>query len=298
MSKQTFKSFLNESPLGDYQTIGNWDKRSSFRSKRDRTILRHPRAIEILKKKLKSNDHIFNLYFLNSEEGKRHQEVGKVDLDWVEKNLGVEVAKAVEPTYQEEGHVNIIFTNNNGDQGRPMTAWMIGHRMAHAMSRADYGKGRQFPSYTAAMDTILWHLSIIFDEYGIKDYPDSERKLDRTQIGYDDQPSRNNRKNKQQIMKKFFTQVCTFRSARDNNIRDWFEVTNELFAQYVTTGKVKFNPPPDKFGSKMAFGNGTGEFWLRGDKSEVEDNLHSLARTLEYYFDELLSDACDGVLVM
>jgi hypothetical protein len=295
MDKPSFKKFLAETPVGEYRTLGNWDKGSSFTSKRDRMILQHPRAIEILKKKFNSNDNIFNLFFLNSKEGRNHAEVGKVDLEWVRKNLGEEAANAVAPTYQEEGHVNIIYTNNKGEQGRPMTAWMVAHRMAHAFSRFGGGHGRQFPSYTEAMNTILWHLSQCMEEYGVADFPDSERKLDGASMY--SQESRNKR-NKQLIMKKFFSMVCTFRSAREDNIRDWFEVTNELFAQYVTTGKIKFNAPPQKFGSARAFGNGTGEFYLRGDAEAVSDSLGSLSRTLEYYFDELLSDACSGILVM
>lgn len=301
MSKKTFKQFLIEAPLGDYKTIGNWDKGSSFRSKRDRMIIQHPRTVETLKKKLKSRYHTFNLFFVNSKEANEHTEVGRVDLEWVRKNLGEEVAKTVEPTYQEEGHVNIIYTNNKGEEGRPMTTWMMFHRMAHSMARPNAGRGKQFPSYQEAMDTVIWHLAQILEEYGIKDFASSEDKLNSRNAEYSSNGyplSRFNARTRQQIMKKFFTEVCTFRSARENNLRDWFEVTNELFAQYATTGKVKFKAPPKKFGSKMAFGRGTGEFFLRGEEENVSDTLNSLANTLKYYFDDMLSDAESSILVM
>jgi hypothetical protein len=299
---QTFREFYNqkllETPIGDYQTIGNWDKRGSFHSKRDRAIIRHPRAIEITKKRFNNNDHVFNMYFVNDKEAGEHMELGRRDIDWVRQNLGDEVAKAVEPNVGQEGHVNIIFTNNRGDEGRPMTAWMMAHRMAHAFGRyASSHRGRQFPSYQESANTISWHLSIIMDEYGVKDFPDNEDKMTNSRSRYGETGGTSQR-NKQMMMKHFFTQVCTFKSARDNNIRDWFEVLHELFAQYVTTGKVKFKPAPKSFGTKQAFGNGTGVFHLRGDASEVDDQLNSLANTLVYYFDEMLDDVGESILIM
>lgn len=304
MKKQTFREFYNdrltETPIGDYQTIGNWDKRHSFHSKRDRTIIRHPRAIEITKKKFNNNDHVFNLYFVNQKGAEDHMELGRRSLDWVRENLGEEVAKAVEGNVGQEGNVNVIFTNNRGDEGRPMTAWMMAHRIAHAFGRwANSSRGRQFPSYQEAANTIPWHLSQIMDEYGVSDFPDNDDRVTRGKGGYgsSEREQRSTRKN-QQMLTQFFRQVCTFKSARDNNIRDWFEVLHELFAQYITTGKIKFNPAPKKFGTKQAFGNGTGEFHLRGNAEDVEGQLNSLANTLVYYFDEMLDDVGNDILIM
>ena len=282
--KRTFRQFYNENlleaPIGDYQTIGNWDKRHSFHSKRDRTIIRHPRAIEITKKKFNNNDHIFNLYFVNSNEAKEYMELGRRNLDWVRSNLGEEVANAVAPNVGQEGHVNVIFTNNRGDEGRPMTAWMMAHRISHAFSRlSQNANGNQFPSYKEAANTIAWHLSAIMDEYGVSDFPDNDDKIIRGGRQYY-QNDRAETRRKQMMMKHFFTQVCTFKSARDNNLRDWFEVLNELFAQYITTGKIKFKPAPESFGTKQAFNNGTGIFRLRGNKEDVDGHLVSRANTL------------------
>ena len=248
------KEEITETPIGDYETIGNWDKGASFHSKRDRMIIRHPRAIEITKKKFNNNEHTFNLYFLNSKEAKDHVELGRRGIDWVRQNLGDEVANAVEPNVGEEGHVNVIFTNNRGDQGKPMTAWMMAHRIAHSMARPE-GRGNQFPSYKEAANTIAWHMSSIMEDgYGKQNYPHDDDRLNRTFL-----PNRDDGKVRveQLMLKHFFTKVCTFKSARDNNLRDYFEVLNELFAQYVTTGKIKFNKAPQKFGTKGAFGSGT-----------------------------------------
>lgn len=303
--KQTFREFYNErlteTPIGDYKTIGDWNQSLSFHSKRDRTIIQHPRAIEITKKKFGNNEHIFNLYFVNSHEAKPHMELGRRDINWVRQNLGDEVANAVEPNIGEEGHVNVIFTNNRGDERKAMTAWIMAHRIAHAFGRmSTKHNGNDFPSYKEAANTVAWHLSVIMDEYGVKDYPDSDDKvrMGNQRYGYGSDRDRSNTRQKQQMMTQFFRQVCTFKSARDNAIRDYFEILHELFAQYITTGKIKFNPAPKKFGTKQAFGNGTGEFYLRGSAEDVEGHLHSLANTLAYYFDEMLDDVGDSILIM
>ena len=302
MTKKSFREFYNqnllEAPIGDYETIGDWDKGASFRSKRDRAIIRHPKAIEITKKKFNNNSHIFNFYFVNTKEAKDHMELGRRNIEWVRQNLGDEVADAVKGNVGKEDHVNVIFTNNRGDQGKPMTAWIMAHRLAHALSRMNQnGKGNQFPSYKEASNTIAWHLSAIMEEYGVKDFPNSDGKIwnySYTKSNHE----RNSTRRNQLIMKNFFSKVCTFRSARENMIRDWFEVLNELFAQYITTGKVKFNPAPESFGTKQAFGKGTGIFSLRGNAEDVNNYLDSLAKTLEYYFDEMLDDVGDSILIM
>ena len=298
---KTFKDHLaqiDETPIGDYQTIGNWDKGASFRSKRDRTIIRHPRAIEITKKKFNNNHHTFNLYFVNKSNIRHAVELRAKDIDWVRKNLGDDVADAVEPQLGVEGNVNVVFTNNYGEQGKPMTAWIMAHRIAHAVGRYGGNGHRQYQSYTSAADTIVQSMSYIMDEYGRSDYPDSDRKM--TGIGSWDnsEHARGNRRKNQLIMLRFFQSVCTFKSARDNNIRDWFEVLHELFAQYITTGKIKFNKAPKSFGSQGAFGKGTGVFHIRTSLETVDDTLNTLANTLEYYFDEILDNVADDVLIM
>lgn len=304
---KTFKQYLSEAPIGDYKTFGDWDKKASFHSKRDRTIIRHPRAIEITKKKFNNNHHIFNLYFLNHKESREDRgqfaELGRRDLNWVRQNLGDEVANAVEPNVGEEGHVNVIFTNNDGDERKAMTAWMMAHRIAHACARyTNNGRGRsirEFPSYGEAANTIASTTATIMGEYGIQNYPDRDEKLTGLDgSGYRSDSERQKTRHHQQVMLKFFQSVCTFKSARDNNIRDWFEILHELFAQYITTGKIKFNPPPKSFGSKQAFGNGTGTFHLRGNIEDVAGDLNSLANTLIYYFDEMLDDVGDSILIM
>jgi hypothetical protein len=114
VKKKTFMEFLAESPIGDYELLGKWDKGSSFKDKRDRAILQHPKSIERTRKKFDNSDILFNFYFVNSKEAKQHQEIGVVDdIHWVEENLGKDVAQAVSKNLHDDS-INIILTNKDG----------------------------------------------------------------------------------------------------------------------------------------------------------------------------------------
>jgi len=285
MKKITFKQFLIEAPIRDYQTIGNWDKNSSFRSERDRTIIQNEKSVQLIKKKFDNTDYVIDLYFVNSPKANKHTEVGKVDIDWVKENLGEEVSNAVSSS--DDDSVKIIFTNNKGAERRPMTAWIMAHRIAHGLARYIPSVGalkRQFYSYGEASSSLTSALSDIMEYYNTKDFPKSDTAMT---VGA--------RKN-QLIMLHFFYEVATFRSARERNIRDWFEILNELFAQHITTGNIKFNPAPKSFGTK---GWGRSTYHIKEeDREEVDYLLNSLSNTLKYYFDDLLSEATGTIIVM
>lgn len=273
--------------LKDFEPIGDFSKSSSFRNARDRKMITSPKFKEIVARKFSKTGYDINMYFVNSAKANRHTEVGAVDLDWVRENLGDEVADKVEPNYQEPSNVNIIFTNNKGAAGVAMTPWIMAHRMGHAFARFKSGGGgmrgmeRQFRNYQEAVEAINNHFQLIMqDVYGIKsfnakgDFGPRERR-------------------DQLLMKHLSHAIGTFKSARNRNLRDYFEVYNELFAQYLITGKVTFNELPKNFKA------GRHSIGIRDEEAydELKD-LGSLERTLEYYFDEILSEAESYILVM
>ena len=102
---------IKEAPIQDYDTIGDFSKNSSFRD-RDRHLITNPATIEYVKKKFASTDHPFNLFFVNSPKARKHTEVGKVTMEWVQKNLGEDVATRIAGATELDNSVNIIFTNN------------------------------------------------------------------------------------------------------------------------------------------------------------------------------------------
>jgi hypothetical protein len=64
---KSFKEYLQEAPVADYSTMGNWDKAYGFRNKRDRMLVNNPATINYIKKKFENTDYEFNFLFLNSK---------------------------------------------------------------------------------------------------------------------------------------------------------------------------------------------------------------------------------------
>lgn len=281
---------LGEAPIQDYKTIGDFDKNSSFRKSRDRHLITNPSTIKRVKDKFNNTDTNFNLFFVNSSKANKHTEVGKVSIEWVEENLGKEVADQVRNATDFDDSVNVIFTNNKGSEGVPMTGWIMAHRIAHALARYSGPRNRQFHSYGSTADQLHNTVSSIMDMYG-KTVPDSWDKM----VGRDfSEYGRASTRRSQLSYSHFMSKLCTFRSARENNVRDWFEFLHELFAQYITTGSVKFNDAPEQFGNRN-----TGVYRLKPeDRDDADHMIASLARGLEYMFDDMLSEATGSILVM
>lgn len=276
--------------LGQYKLLGNFDKNSSFRE-RDRRLVSHPLTKEKLGQKLGHLPFTVNTFFVNSPKARKHTEVGMVDLDWVKRELGDEVFTEVQPHAGQKDTINIIYTNNKGAEGIVLTPWMMMHRMAHSLARYKFhmpGAGRQFKDYSDAVRNLIYSTHEILSMYGYEDFPESEDRLQRS-------------RKDQLIMISLFSQIATFRSARTKNIRDYFEILNELFAQYMTTGDIKFNPAPSSI--KVSLPKFDRKYLNRSPKDVhadqyIIDILESLSHTLKNDFTKLLKDTERGILVM
>lgn len=287
-SKISFSTYLLiETPIGDYQTFGDFSKSSSFKDKRDRMLIQHPKSIERMKKKFGNTPYNFNLFFVNSPKARQHQEVGLVNLDYVRKNLGDEVANAVQNSSDHDDSINVVFTNNNGSERMPFTAWIAAHRLGHAFAR-EKGMRSDHNQYKSASDHLIQGLANIMADYGQEEFPNSERKM--TASGWGGNEREKTRVN-QLAMIHFFQNVATFKSARDHNLRDWFEVLNELIAQYLTTGSIKFNKAPQSFGGRAR------KYYVK-DAESANEQLETLARDMQYMIDGIMSSVVGGILVM
>jgi len=98
--------------------------------------------------------------------------------------------------------------------------------------------------------------------------------------------------------RKFFEEIGTFRSARNKKLREDFEFLNEVIAQYIITGKITFNPIPQKIVLKKAWGNDADGVRLRGDPDDANQMLDTLSRDLEYYIENMFSQSIGRIFVM
>jgi len=281
---------LREAPIADISHVGDFSKNSSFRHGRDRAVVTHPASIENIKKKFGNTNQDINLIFVNTPQGGRETEVGEVGMKYVIQNLGEEVAKVVNKVHTGN-EITVILTNNKGEQRFHMTPWIIAHRMMHVFARKGVvrstgsNSSRVYGEFKRQMINIF--LTDIMPAYGRSNMGNPDR------VNYAGGQDRN----AQLVFKHFFTKVCTFKSARDNKLRDWFEVFNELGAQYITTGNVKFNELPQSFGTTA-----TGVMHLRSDDrhavEHASDQLDMLSRDAEIMVDDLLGSALGNIFVM
>lgn len=288
MVKKTFKEFLIEkslleAPITDYQTFGNFEKSSSFRHETDRKMVTSPKAIQNVHKKFGKTPYDFNLYFVNSAKANRHTEVGKVSLEWVQSNLDPAVGEALIKNRNVVGDsINMIFTNNKGVARIPLTPFMMAHRAMHAFAREN--RIRKNYNFLQVEKYLISQIKIIMEYYGNRNFTVAAEF------------EKNNRRN-QLAMIYLFNQIATFKSARDKNIRDWFEVLNELGAQYIITGNIKFNSPPRCFGGG-SFGNKQNFCAKQEDMEELSEFVETLSRSMEMMIDDILSSAIGGIYIM
>jgi hypothetical protein len=222
---------LFEAPISDFHHIGDFTKNSSFKAQ-DRKLVTAPKALTKIKAQWRYPEETeFNIIFVNSADARKHMEVGIVTIDWLHENMPRDFAMIEDALDNDKA--NIIFTNNNGAERVPMTGWVMAHRVGHALeatTRRGSKDGAGWYMTEAMKEFRLTITDILGDWYGIRtkgrflnDFPQNGPWLG------------------------FLREVCTFKSARENNIRNPFEVPLECLAQYMFTGEVKFNPVPKRF---------------------------------------------------
>lgn len=271
-----------EAPISDISHVGNWEKNSSFRDPRDRKLLTNPKAVQKIKGMWKHPDEaMFNILLVNSADANKHTEVGVVDTDWLEKNLPRDWP-AIEPLLKMN-EVNVIFTNNKGDERVPMTGWIMAHRLGHAFwasTRTPRHSGSVYYFKEAAeeFEKLMFE---VMKCYHIHD-SNANRFYGRDRMLPFNGPLRG-----------FLHATCKFKSARDKNIRNPFEVIFELFAQYIMTGKVEFNAPPEGFRY--------GHHYYKASEDDFNDmqwKFENLGELITEYFECALNYADGKIFLM
>jgi hypothetical protein len=99
-----------------------------------------------------------------------------------------------------------------------------------------------------------------------------------------------------------FNAIGTQRSSRSGEIKRPYEFLYELFAQYLGTGNVTFNPLPSNLGyGRQVFGNPTKYMNIKPeyrDESERAEATQTLANDMHYMFDDVLSSSVGQIFVM
>lgn len=263
---------LFEAPIEDFKTVGDFSKSGSGWDKKSSKLLNNPVGIEKIKQKWSKTPYAFNMYMIKKVGASKFSEVGTVDKAFLQNELGLDVNEFKLDT---DDAITVFYTNNTGDEKVPMTAWIMAHRFAHAIMAS-----------TRKRDSAI-NASMRAFEKGARDL------LVATCNAYRVKPDQN-------TMAKAASLVGTFKSARENNIRNDFEFVYELLAQYLITGTIKLNPLPESSDvfSRSVFGRKDSQ---RGTSEEVEefnDSVEMYARDMQHYADDVLSSCQNKIFVM
>lgn len=268
---------LNEMPLNKLTFIPNQDafspdaKRKYGWDTTDAKLLSNPSGVEKFKRLWENTRHDFDFYLVRSKNASKFREIGEVSLSWLQDNIP-EVVPHLEPNSDA---ITVIFTTNTGAEKIPFTSWTSAHRFGHALTRS-----KSITSWVEFTDELLLMMRETLEQYyGV-----------RRNLAYGV-----NKRSDFNILHKLGTGIGTFRSARQNNLRNFFEFNYEVFAQYLMSkNQVQFKKElPKILATKFAWGRPQGPRLKIDDPIETENHLQNIA---DYCNDTLggVLDQCMG----
>lgn len=270
---------LIEAPINTLELKGNWDDSKKYGwDITSRKLLKSPKGFERMRRLWSKIDYDFDIYLLKSPDAFRHAEIGPVDPSFLKEILNLDIKL-------EPDHITVVYTNNIGAEAVPATPWTLAHRFAHA-SRYDINGKLNY-----IHQIIIKEVSKLLNDVAKLVYG----KDLTLSYGYTSQE-------KDLIMKHLSQVLGTFKSARDKNLRNRFEFTYELVAQYMITNKIKFNREfpkvlPLRYNWGTPVGPNRRELTTQ-ESEDLEDILSIAEDTIYYSCDNLMSNCVNKVYVM
>jgi len=264
---------MAEAPIRDLEPIGgDMDKKGGgFRAK-DRKLLSNPNAISKIRRQWENTDFVFDIYLLkvpslNKQEYREYGIISPGDSAWKD----IEEATG-NPVPNSGDAITILFNGNYGSEKVPMTGWVMAHRLGHAVRT---GRGVQaWAEYIKNVQEIV--------KMAVEEIYEIQLKFSYKYMGNGEENSFEPDSN--EIARQVFQQLGSFKSARDKKITRPYEFYYELFAQYLITGEIKFNPfPKELIVGSLPYG--------RKDTRHVkyEESLEMWNRDLEIYAGDIES---------
>jgi hypothetical protein len=179
--------------------------------------------------------------------------------------------------------INVVFTNNEGDERVPLTPHMIAHRLMHALAND--------PHYTNKD-------SEIYDNFyrGFKDLSLAFGYVDHHRMGA---PSNYNAwKGENLTYNEIYARLSSFGSARNHKILRQGEYFMEIATMYFLRGKIDFDYRAFEYQESRHFGwkNGkTVEVIVTADEYRqlIEEALNNAAKS----FDECFAKSVGKLIV-
>jgi hypothetical protein len=280
--------FITEAPLADYVPLGDFNKPGAFRSKVDKKLVMHPTAQLKTAKFFEKTPYEFRLFFSNLTGTGQYSEYGAMDHNKV-REVFKDQAEQIIQSSDAEDTITIVFVGNQGGDRVMLTPWIMAHRIGHAIQASNRRYANIQPWVTAERH-FFTAINGLLEKYYNK------QSRDRFNV-----TPRDPKWDLTREYNALFNAIGTQRSSREGQIKRPYEFLYEIFAQYLGTGTIKFNPLPasQEYGRK-AWGRSTNQLSLRPDESGEDPNdiLATLAYDMELLFNDVLATVVGEILVM
>lgn len=284
------ESTVDEMALTAYQPMGNFDKPGPFKGV-DKKLVQHPTNQLKTAKFFEKTPYDFRLFFSNISGTGKYREYGPMSPQDLTKAFGDQATQIL----QDSGDaITVVFVGNSGADKVMLTPWVMAHRFGHAI-QAGIRKNGGWSAWAEAEKHFFTSVNATLAEY--------YSKVDRGTSSYMGRPrSVQMNPNLTPEYNALFNAIGTQRSSRTGQIKRPYEFLYEIFAQYLGTGQVTFNPLPTNltygrrvFGNPTKFMNIKPEYRDEGDRMEASQIL---ANDMHYMFDDVLSSSVGQIFVM
>lgn len=281
--KPRISKLMKESPLADYQPLGDFNKPGPFTGVDKKLV---PHQVNQLKaaKFLENTPYDFRLFFSNLPGTGKYSEHGPMKPTDVQ-TVFKEQAQQILTNSQDA--ITIVFVGNKGDAKVMLTPWMMAHRLGHAI-QAGVRKQKTDGSWPDAEQYFFRTVNAMLENY----YGKAATGFYANRMQSDLTPEYN----------ALFNALGTQRSSRTNKIKRPYEFMYELFAQYLKDGRITLNPLPTNLGyGRQAWGNPSKYMNLKPeyrDEDTRQSEALALGDSLSEYFAEVLRACVGNIYVM
>ena len=274
---------VDEMALKQFTPMGDFDKPGPFKGV-DKRLVPHPTN------QLKT-PYDFRLFFSNIPGTGKYSETGPVTPHQLQQMFGEQAQPIIDGS---EDAITVVFVGNSGDSKVMMTPWIMAHRFGHAI-QSGVRKSGGWSTWAEAEKHFFTSVNTMLAEY--------YGKADRGASSYMGRPKTEQMNpSLSPEYNALFNAIGTQRSSRSGEIKRPYEFLYELFAQYLGTGNVTFNPLPGNLGyGRKVFGNPTKYMNIKPeyrDESERQEATQTLANDMHYMFDDVLSSSVGQIFVM
>jgi hypothetical protein len=274
---------ITETPITDYEPLGDFKKPGSFNDQRDKKLIQNPKHEQKLYKFFAKTGVDFRIFPVNYPGLRQFQERGTVTPQFIQQTFAKrpEIAEKILSDIDSDA-ITIVYVSNTGADKVVMTPWIMAHRFGHAIV-AD----RMNSSVGAAWRYV--------ESFFFRSIHEILSTVYRVNIPGDSYNSRFD-----QYYTALFHAIGTQRSSRQALLQRPFEFLYELFAQFLQTGKIKLNMLPNNipYGSSKWGRKSSMTADPNVPEDDVNDEINNLMNTMPFMFEDVLSACMNRIFVM